>query len=187
MTENTPIDDEQSNQMMEPKQIAGGNQRPINQDPSNDPAEENDSLHPMQHVQAEQQLHDDQPSDVKVDEPNQTREAKSVKQSLAINPNEMPGSVPGNNAGLPSFSQEELGELQSRWKAIQVQFVDEPCSAVEQAEAFVAETSERVKQMLVDKQKVLGQQWLNHDEVTTEELRVIMQDYRTLLNQMLKL
>lgn len=85
------------------------------------------------------------------------------------------------------FKTDEVEDLRSRWTSIQIQFVEEPCAAVEQGEALVAETIERVKQMIADRQNSIGQQWLNHDDISTEELRTTLLDYRALLNRILKL
>lgn len=85
------------------------------------------------------------------------------------------------------LAREEVEELRSHWDAIQVQFVDSPCSAVEQGDALVAETVDRIKQAISDQQNNLNQQWLNHDDITTEELRITLQNYRTYLNHLLNL
>ncbi len=85
------------------------------------------------------------------------------------------------------FKVEQVADVRTRWTAIQSRFVDEPCSAVEQGEALVAETAERVKQMISTMQLSIGQQWLNHDDISTEELRKALLDYRALLNHMLNL
>lgn len=85
------------------------------------------------------------------------------------------------------LAREDVEELRSHWDAIQVQFVDSPCSAVEQGDALVAETVERIKQAISGQQNNLNQQWLNHDDITTEELRITLQNYRTFLNHLLNL
>ncbi len=85
------------------------------------------------------------------------------------------------------FKPEDADELRHRWNSIQIQFVDEPCAAVEQGEALIAETAERVKQMLSDQQQSIGEHWLNHDDISTEELRTTLLSYRAVLNRMLNL
>ncbi len=99
----------------------------------------------------------------------------------------MPTSpVSVNKSERTWFAQADVDELRSRWTSIQIQFVDEPCAAVEQGETLVAETAERVKQMISDLQQSIGQQWLNHDDISTEELRTILLSYRELLDRLLK-
>lgn len=109
-----------------------------------------------------------------------SRELPSLDKSIP--------STGGSSTLLESwFSKDLVDEMQSQWNAIQVQFVDSPCSAVEQGEALVAEIMEKLNNILAEKQNSLNQQWLNHDDITTEELRITLQNYRTFLNHLLKL
>ncbi len=85
----------------------------------------------------------------------------------------------------PWFTREDVEDLQSRWNTIQVQFIDSPCSAVEQGEALLAETLERIKQVMSDRQNSLGKKWLNNDNISTEELRTALLNYRAFLNWLL--
>ncbi len=106
--------------------------------------------------------------------------------------------IPSENKSMPSTGGAEnlvetwlaknvTDEMRSRWNSIQVQFVDSPCTAVEQGDALVAEVMERFDQILTEKQNALNQQWLNHDDITTEELRITLQNYRSFLDHLLKL
>jgi hypothetical protein len=106
--------------------------------------------------------------------------------------------IPSENKSLPSTDRAEniveawldknvADEMRSRWNAIQVQFVDSPCTAVEQGDALVAEVMEKFDQILSGKQNAVHQQWLNHDDITTEELRITLQNYRSILDHLLKL
>lgn len=81
----------------------------------------------------------------------------------------------------------EADEMRTRWNAIQFQFVDSPCSAVEQGDTLVAEVIERITQTLSDLQNSLNKQWINHDDVSTEELRHTLQNYRSVLDRLLSL
>ncbi len=85
------------------------------------------------------------------------------------------------------FVSNEVEEMRSRWTDIQVQFVDSPCSAVEQGDALVAEIVERVKQTITDQQDALNKLWVSKDDISTEELRIALLNYRSLLNHLLKL
>lgn len=78
-----------------------------------------------------------------------------------------------------------INQLRSKWTPIQVQFVDQPRAAVEQAEALVAEAVEGITQMLAAQQSSLSEQWCNHEDASTEDLRIILQNYRTFLNTLL--
>lgn len=109
------------------------------------------------------------------------------RQAPAINQAKEPGTLGMKDIPNQWLSDEEVEEYRSRWNDIQVQFVDSPCSAVEQGDTLVAETLERVKQAMSDHQNSLNQQWLNHDDISTEELRLTLQNYRAFLDHILKI
>ncbi len=94
-----------------------------------------------------------------------------------------PKSVESN--AFPWLKAEEIDELQSRWNSIQVEFVDEPRASVEQARALVAAALERIEQAFSDQRSVLDQLWINHEEISTEDLRIALQAYRSFLNSLL--
>lgn len=80
-----------------------------------------------------------------------------------------------------------IDELQSRWNSIQIEFVDQPRTSVEQAEALVAETTEKVARMLSEKRASLDGSWVNHENISTEDLRIALQGYRSFFNRLLSL
>ncbi len=86
---------------------------------------------------------------------------------------------------LTWLKSEEVDELKSRWNMIQVQFVDEPRKSVEQADALVEEVLKRINQAFTDQRAALDAQWVNHEEVSTEDLRVTLQSYRAFFNRFL--
>ena len=79
----------------------------------------------------------------------------------------------------------EIDDLQSRWNSIQVEFVDEPHTSVEQADALVAETMEMIARMLSEKQATLKELWVDHEDISTEDLRIALQRYRSFFNRLL--
>jgi hypothetical protein len=85
------------------------------------------------------------------------------------------------------LSTEEVDELRTRWNAIQYQFVDSPCSAVEQGDALVADVITHLTTSFSNLQNSLNQLWLNHDDITTEELRNTLQNYRAVFDRLLNL
>ena len=78
-----------------------------------------------------------------------------------------------------------INQLRSKWTPIQAQFVDQPRAAVEQAEALVAEAVEGITQMLTSQQTSLSEQWCNHEDASTEDLRITLQNYRSFLTNLL--
>jgi hypothetical protein len=80
---------------------------------------------------------------------------------------------------------EETEQFRARWKEVQAKFVDEPRSSVEEADALVNELMTKISQMIAGERSKLESQW-NEGEVSTENLRQILQSYRSFFNRLLK-
>ncbi len=87
----------------------------------------------------------------------------------------------------PWFSQDEAASFHSRWMDIQTRFVDTPEQAVSQGDELVSETIERMKDMISSQYASLCDKWSNHNDLSTEDMRIVMQDYRFLLDRLLDL
>jgi len=74
--------------------------------------------------------------------------------------------------------------LRKRWSEIQGAFVDEPRSAVQQADALVSEVVEKITRMFADEHSSLEGQWKKGDDVSTEDLRKALQHYRSFFNRL---
>ena len=83
------------------------------------------------------------------------------------------------------FVDDEAGTFRTRWTDVQAAFVDSPRSAVERADALVAETMQRLAEMFADERTRLEKQWDRGDNVTTEDLRVALQRYRAFFDRLL--
>jgi hypothetical protein len=86
---------------------------------------------------------------------------------------------------VPLFPTADIEDLRSRWKEVQTAFVDEPRSAVEQGDGLVASAMKRLAEVFADERSKLEQQWDQGDNVSTEELRVALQRYRTFFHRLL--
>ena len=95
------------------------------------------------------------------------------------------GTGKAGEESTPLFSPEEAAQFRSRWDGIQVGFVDEPRHAVEQADELVASTVKRLAQIFADERTKLEQQWSRGDQVSTEDLRVALQRYRSFFSRLL--
>jgi hypothetical protein len=86
------------------------------------------------------------------------------------------------------LTPDEARELSERWSAIQAGFIEAPRLAVEQADALVTEVIQRVAQSFRE-ERIALQQLLDSDlgrsEVSTEELRLALRRYRSLLGRLL--
>lgn len=87
----------------------------------------------------------------------------------------------------PLFSESEMGEFRSRWSNIQTGFVDEPRRTVEDADRLVASVMQRLAEGFANERSGLEKQWDQGDNVSTEELRVALQGYRSFFDRLLKL
>jgi len=86
---------------------------------------------------------------------------------------------------VPLFSAEETKDFRARWDAIQVNFVDEPRQVVEQADSLVAVAMKRLAEMFAAERARLEGQWDRGDNVSTEDLRLALQRYRSFFGRIL--
>jgi type VI protein secretion system component VasK len=92
----------------------------------------------------------------------------------------------GTNAGSSPalLDREESEHLRTRWNEIQGKFVDEPRSAVQQADALVSEVIEKINQIFANEHSSLEGQWNQGNNVSTEDLRKALQRYRSFFNRL---
>jgi len=90
----------------------------------------------------------------------------------------------GNNAA-PLFETGESESLRSRWMSIQTQFVDEPRRSVEQADELVASAMKRLAEIFANERDTLEQNWDRGGDVSTEDLRIALQRYRSFFDRLL--
>ena len=114
--------------------------------------------------------------------PQASAEAQGPKPVVAERDAEQVAERP---TGTSLFPEQELGGLRDRWKEIQTGFVDEPRKAVEQADGLVASAMKRLAEVFAEERSKLEQQWDRGDSVSTEDLRVALQRYRTFFERLL--
>jgi hypothetical protein len=96
-----------------------------------------------------------------------------------------PGSAAADST--PLFPDDQLKDLQARWDDIQTGFVDEPRSAVEHADSLVASTMQQLAEAFAKERSRLEQQWDRGDNISTEDLRMAFQRYRSFFRRLLSL
>jgi hypothetical protein len=79
----------------------------------------------------------------------------------------------------------DSGGFQARWEEIQVRFVDEPRGAVEDADALVATVMQRLAEGFAQERERLEAQWGRGEDISTEDLRVALQRYRSFFQRLL--
>ena len=88
---------------------------------------------------------------------------------------------------MPLFSEMEMGEFRSQWSKVQTGFVDEPRRTVEDADKLVAAVMQRLAEGFANERSALEKQWDSGDNVSTEDLRIALQRYRSFFDRLLKL
>jgi hypothetical protein len=73
----------------------------------------------------------------------------------------------------------------TQWKEIQAKFVDEPRAAVQDADALVAEFMQRLATMFAGEREQLESRWTDGDDVSTEDLRHSLRQYRSFFERLL--
>ena len=84
------------------------------------------------------------------------------------------------------FAPDERNQLERRWNDVQARFVDEPRGSVEEANTLVDELMQRLVSSFSEERARLESQWDRGDEVTTEDLRVALQRYRSFFGRLLE-
>jgi hypothetical protein len=88
---------------------------------------------------------------------------------------------------MPLFSEMEMGDFRSQWSKVQTGFVDEPRRTVEDADKLVAAVMQRLAEGFASERSGLEKQWDSGDNVSTEDLRLALQRYRSFFDRLLKL
>jgi hypothetical protein len=85
------------------------------------------------------------------------------------------------------LSSRNVEDFRSRWNSVQAHFVDEPRSSVEEADSLVAEVMKEIAQMFASERSMLEDHWTRGDDVSTEDLRIALQRYRSFFNRLLSI
>ncbi len=90
------------------------------------------------------------------------------------------------NQPSPLFAENEVGDYRSRWSNIQAAFVDEPRHAVEEADSLVAQLMKKLAEGFAGERERLEKHWDSGQNVSTEDLRIALQRYRSFFDRLLK-
>lgn len=85
----------------------------------------------------------------------------------------------------PLLPDDETDGFTTRWREIQIAFVDEPRESVAKADALVAELMQRLATSFSEERQRLEGQWDRGDDVSTEDLRVALTRYRSFFDRLL--
>ena len=102
-----------------------------------------------------------------------------------ISMQERRSSMPQTEQSFMSKRQTE--EMREHWKAIQASFVDEPRKAVQDADQLVKSAVQQIEEVFRTQRSQMEQQWSGGKDVSTEDLRLSFQRYRTFFDRLLSL
>ena len=97
-----------------------------------------------------------------------------------------PSQMSSESSGrVPLFAGEELIEFRRHWQDVQGSFVDEPRTAVQNADELVALLMTRLAQVFAGERAKLEHEWDKGENISTEDLRVALQRYRSFFDRLL--
>lgn len=83
------------------------------------------------------------------------------------------------------FEEGRAGEYRNRWEALQTRFVDDPQDSVSEANELVDDVLGDLSRGFAGVRESLEAQWRGGEDVSTEDLRVALQRYRSLFERLL--
>ncbi len=107
---------------------------------------------------------------------------RNVEAGQEIRRVETTGSQDDTRSPLPSG---DIDAFRVRWEAIQAEFVDEPRRSVKAADKLVTDLMEQLSSSFSEARMDLERQWDRGDDVSTEDLRVTLQRYRSFFERLL--
>ena len=85
----------------------------------------------------------------------------------------------------PLLQPDQTSGFSNRWQGVQAKFVDEPQEAVRQADGLVAEVIQELATTFAAQRQGLEDQWGRGTEVSTEDLRQALMQYRSFFQRLL--
>lgn len=119
------------------------------------------------------------------DNPSDESIVENERVATQTETNSIPATS-AENAPAALFSETEVGDYRSRWSNVQAGFVDEPRRAVEDADNLVASLMKKLAEGFANERGRLEKQWDRGDNVSTEDLRIALQRYRSFFDRLLK-
>jgi hypothetical protein len=119
-------------------------------------------------------------------DPRSTEDLAAAGSTGSIGSTTPPAMPAGpDDARRPLLPENDLAGYRSRWDAVQVRFVDEPRDSVKEADALVADLMQRLAETFAEERTSLEQHWEQGTDVSTEDLRIAMQRYRSFFDRLL--
>ncbi|SEL32257.1 hypothetical protein [Nonomuraea pusilla] len=92
------------------------------------------------------------------------------------------------HAGPVALFDQDPGHVRTRWREVQSSFVDDPGDAVRRADGLVGEVVDAITKALASRRSALRERWEGAGGARdTEQLRLALREYRTVLERLLDL
>jgi hypothetical protein len=104
---------------------------------------------------------------------------------MTAEPGDEPDDGGMRSGGEPLLPVDQMERLSGRWQEIQADFVDRPRESVEAADALVADLMQRLAASFSNERERLEGQWDKGDDVSTENLRIVLTRYRSFFDRLL--
>ena len=85
----------------------------------------------------------------------------------------------------PLLPSDFSNDMKAHWEKIQVAFVDDPREAVREADELVVNATKKLADSFAEERNRLEQRWSSGGDVSTEDLRQVLQRYRAFFNRLL--
>jgi hypothetical protein len=116
-------------------------------------------------------------------------DATSTGDSVVTSSGDAADTSPGDSAATSSGDEPELVEdadaLMARWQQVQTGFVDDPREALRTADELVQQVMKQVQERFATERSGMEQQWSRGEDVSTEDMRLVLQSYRSFFNRLL--
>jgi hypothetical protein len=86
---------------------------------------------------------------------------------------------------MPLLGDGNADRYSQQWQTIQTKFVDQPQDSVKEADSLVAEVIQELATKFAEQRKQLEGRWSTGSEVSTEDLRQALQQYRSFFQRLL--
>jgi hypothetical protein len=95
-------------------------------------------------------------------------------------------SSPAEHEDMPLLAADRTASFTERWEQSQRSFVDDPRTSVQEADELVADVIKQLASQFAEERSRLEGQWSRGEDVSTEDLRLALQRYRSFFNRLLK-
>lgn len=112
-----------------------------------------------------------------------TEEQEAAAHSEGETTNRGSNLLSGEQSSL--LAPDAIQDFRTQWDRVQTAFVDDPQSAVKQADELVAAAVKRLAETFAEQRSGLERQWGKGGDVSTEDLRIALQKYRAFFQRLL--